>query len=364
MVKGGGFMLYVVILAGGRGERFWPKSTRRRPKQFQNILAGRTMIQETLARVHPDIPAERIYVVAGPDLKDIILEQLPQLNEANLIVEPEGRNTAPAIGLAAVWLDRIDPGGTMAVLTSDHVVGPRERFLRALDDAAEAAGECTVVTFGVEPDRPATEFGYIELGPRIETHGFDVFSVKRFREKPTRRQAGDFLERGNFLWNSGMFVFRIGAFLEAVSARMPVMYRGLMKVRDALGTPDETRVLVEEYARFERTSIDYGIMEKESDIACVKASFSWDDVGSWGSLTRHLPADERGNVVQGNAALIDSGRNVVVCDDGSVVSLVGISDAIVVKQGERVLVCRRSMDQNIKELLKHMSGVTSLEHFL
>jgi mannose-1-phosphate guanylyltransferase len=357
-------MLHIVILAGGKGERFWPKSTRTKPKQFQALLSERTMIQETFARIHPDVPAERIYVVAGPTLRDLILEQLPGLERENLIVEPEGRNTAPAIGLAAARIGRVDPGGTMAVLSSDHVVEPRGAFLATLHDAVEAARDATVVIFGIPPDRPATEFGYIEVDRRMERYDFEAFSVRRFREKPSQEQARSFLEDGGFLWNSGMFVFRIEALLGAMAAHMPGLHGGLMKIRDAVDTPDEAVILAEEYARFEKTSIDYGIMEKISDIICLKVTYAWDDVGSWGALTRHLPADERGNVRQGDTALIDSDRNVVVCDDGSLVSLVGISDTIVVKQGERVLVCRRDTDQSIKKLLQNMAERPALDRFL
>lgn len=357
--------MHVVIIAGGSGERFWPRSTRDRPKQFQPIISDRTMIQETFRRVYPDIPAERIHVVAGPRLKDLVLEQLPGLDEPNLIVEPEGRNTAPAIGLAATVIHRSRGDSIMAVLTSDHLIAPRERFLQALDRASMVARSGRIVVFGISPSRPASEYGYLEVGlENIPGYDFEVYPVVRFREKPSPDQAAEFVRRGDFLWNSGMFVFRTGVLLDAVAGHMPELHRGLTRIRDSLGTERERAVMAREFAGFPSISIDYGIMEKVGGLACLKPDFTWDDVGSWSALSRHLPGDADGNLVQGDAVLVDAADNVVVGDGESLIAAVGVRDLIVVKEGNRVLVCPRSQDQRVKDVLKRIDGNEAYRRFL
>ena len=348
-------MLYIVIIAGGKGERFWPRSVKDRPKQFQHIVTEKTMIQETFNRVYPDIEKERIFIAAGGHLKKVILEQLPEIREENLIIEPMGKNTAPAIGLASLIISRRDPDAHIAVLSADHVVHTREDFLHALQDASKAAESGYIVTFGISPSRPATEFGYIEVDRLLEeSFEHEVFTVKRFREKPSHEQAEEFIREGNFLWNSGMFIFNARSLLEDMSTYMPELHRGLMRIGDALHTDEEERVKAEEFEKFESVSIDYGVMEKSDRLACLKPKFFWDDVGSWGALQRHKVPDESGNIIQGNVAAVDSHDNIVIGDEGSIVAIIGMKDTICVKEGERVLICHKSADQKIKEALKEM----------
>ena len=348
-------MLYIVIIAGGKGERFWPRSVKARPKQFQRIVTEKTMIQETFNRVYPDIEKERIFIAAGGHLKDVILEQLPEISEENLIIEPMGKNTAPAIGLASLVISRRDPDARVAVLSADHVVHTREDFLHALQDASKVAERGYIVTFGISPSRPATEFGYIEVDRLLEeSFEHEVFTVKRFREKPSHEQAEEFIREGNFLWNSGMFIFDARSLLEDMSTYMPELHRGLMRIGDALHTDAEERVKEEEFEKFESVSIDYGVMEKSDRIACLKPKFFWDDVGSWGSLQRHKTPDENGNIIHGNVAAVDSYDNIVMGDEGSIVAIIGMKDTICVKEGERVLICHKSADQKIKQVLKEM----------
>ncbi len=344
--------MYVVIIAGGKGERFWPKSTLALPKQFHTIVAERTMIQETFYRVYPEIGPDRIFIVAPPHLREIILQQLPELVEENLVVEPAGKNTAPAIGLATVYIHKKDPDATIAVLSADHVLQPKTSFLKALENAGDVAGRGYVVTFGIQPVRPATEFGYIETGGALEgQYDFTVLLVKSFREKPDAETARDFARRGTFLWNSGMFIFRADVMLSAVERHMPGMYRGLMRIEKSIKTTGEQRVKEEEYDGFESISIDYGVMEKIENIACIRPEFEWDDVGSWGALGRHCDTDDAGNVVRGNAVLLEAESNIIAGDDDTLIALIGIKDVVVVKEKNRVLVCKRSMDQRIKEVL-------------
>jgi mannose-1-phosphate guanylyltransferase len=348
-------LLYTVIIAGGKGERFWPKSVRAMPKQFHSIVTGRTMIQETFHRVYPEIARDCIFISSGAHLTELIRSQLPELDENNLIVEPMGRNTAPAIGLAAAVLHRREQDAVVAVLSADHVIHPREAFLDALNDARKVAEGGFIVTFGIEPTRPATEFGYIELdcsmGERLD---HEVYTVKRFREKPSYGQAEEYVKAGSFLWNSGMFVFQASTLLGAMKIHMPSLYRGLMRIADNLGTEQEDRVKCEEFEGFESISIDYGIMEKFEHIACLKPGFAWDDVGSWSALERHRPADERGNILDGNVIAVDSRDSIVIGDGKSVISLIGMRDTIVVKEGERILICHKRADQKIKDALRIM----------
>jgi len=349
-------MLYAVIIAGGKGERFWPRSVRARPKQFQRIVTGRTMLQETFYRVYPEIPGERIFIGAGEQHRSIILEQLDEVDGGNLIVEPVGRNTAPAIGLASSLISSRDPEAVIAVLSADHVVKPRDAFLSALRDAEKAAEQGYIVTFGIEPDRPATEFGYIEVAELLKgDFGHEIFTVKRFREKPSLELAEEYRTAGTFLWNSGMFIFRADVLLGAMETHMPALYRGLMRIRTSLGTADEQQVIEEEFSGFESISIDYGVMERFDRIACLKPRFFWDDVGSWGALERHLKGDDRGIIRSGNVITVDSEKSIVLGDEESIIALVGMRDTIVVKEGGRILVCHKNADQRIKDVLKKIA---------
>ncbi len=358
-------MLYIVIIAGGKGERFWPKSVMQRPKQFHGIVTEKTMLQETFHRVYPEIERERIFVVAGEHLKAIIAEQLPEIHEHNLIVEPVGKNTAPAIGLAAAYIGVRDPGATVAVLSADHVVDPKDDFLTALYTASEVSSMGYIVTFGVKPSRPATEFGYIEVEEEIPGNfDHEVFTVKKFREKPSFEKAKKYVEQGTFLWNSGMFIFEVSLFFEALKRHMPILHKGLLNIQNSIGTQRETAVKREEFEKFESISIDYGVMEKFDRIASLKPKFDWDDVGSWSALERHLQKDGKGNIVQGNVVTIDSSENIIIGDTSSLISLIGIDDIIVVKEENRILLCKKSMDQKVKDLLKEISRDRSKWQFL
>jgi mannose-1-phosphate guanylyltransferase len=349
-------MLYAVIIAGGKGERFWPRSVRARPKQFQRIVTARTMLQETFYRVYPEIPGERIFIGAGEQHRNIILEQLEEVDGGNLIVEPVGRNTAPAIGLASCVISSRDSEAVIAVLSADHVVKPRGAFLSALSDAEKAAEQGYIVTFGIEPDRPATEFGYIEVAEPLKgDFGHEIFTVKRFREKPSLELAEEYRMAGTFLWNSGMFIFRADVLLGAMEKYMSALYRGLMRIRTSLGTAEEQRVIEEEFSGFESISIDYGVMERFDRIACLKPRFFWDDVGSWGALERHLKGDERGIIRSGNVVTVDSESSIVLGDEESIIALVGMQDTIVVKEGGRILVCHKNADQKIKDVLRKIA---------
>jgi mannose-1-phosphate guanylyltransferase len=347
---------YIVIIAGGKGERFWPRSTRAMPKQFHRIVTERTMIQETLHRVFPEIPRERIFIAVGAHLKETVLQQLPEIDETNLIIEPVGRNTAPAIGLAAAVIGSRDPEAVVAVLSADHVVETRQAFLEALHDGAQVADGGYIVTFGITPTRPATEFGYVEVGEKLSIDvNHDIFRVKQFREKPSLEQAREYAAAGTYLWNSGMFIFKAATLLDEMRMFMPDLYRGLLRIRDNLNSDNVEEVKASVFANLESISIDYGVMEKSERIACLEPRFTWDDVGSWGALDRHRKGDEQDNITEGNVVTVDSTNNIVLGDDSSLVSMVGMRDTIVVKAGERILICRKDADQRIKEAIKRIA---------
>ena len=346
-------MYKIVIMAGGKGERFWPKSVMKKPKQFHKIVTDNTMIQETFLRIHPEVNKENIFVVAGPGLGALILEQLPQIQKRNLIIEPEGKNTAPAIGLAAVYLLHQSPDAVMVVLTADHVIEPKREFLKAINTAVNVAEKGYLVTFGITPTRPATEYGYIEIGHMLNVDfGLDVHKVKMFREKPSYEKANKYIEEGTFLWNSGLFAFKASEILRAIEKHMNTLYSALMNIYHSLGTENEGNVKKHEFGKIKNVSIDYGIMEKADNIACVRPKFLWDDVGSWCAIARHRAANPEGNVVEGNAIFVDSRDNIVLGDTDSLISLIGISNSIVVKEGNKILISSRAKDQKVKDVLK------------
>lgn len=323
------------------------------------------MLQEAFQRVYPEIERERICVVAGEHLKEVILKQLEEIDERNLILEPQGRNTAAAIGLAGVVINKRDPQASMAVLTADHVVRPKSEFLKALFTADKVSQPGYLVTFGILPDRPATEFGYIEIDGKIEgSFALDVFGVRRFREKPTLDQAEEFVRKGTFLWNSGMFTFRVDALFDAMRTYMPNLYEGMQMIGESIGAAGERRVMREVFDRLESISIDYGIMEKARNIACVRPGFQWDDVGSWGALSRHREKDEEGNIVEGRVVAVDSEDNIVIGDAETLISLIGVRDTVVVKEQDRLLICHRDHDQKVKELLRKIALSEENERYL
>jgi len=349
-------LFYIVILAGGKGERFWPRSTKKMPKQFHNIVTDKTMLQETFYRVFPEIEKERIFLILKESLKGVVLDQLPILNEENIIIEPIGKNTAPAIGLAATVLHKRDKNATMVVLSSDHLINPKDEFIKTINTALKLTEEGFLVNFGIKPSRPATEYGYIETGEEIDVDfDLNVYRVKMFREKPSLEEAKEFLREGRFLWNSGMFAFKVDDILASIQRFMPNLYEGLLRIEKSMGTENEYIVKKDEYEKFENISIDYGIMEKAKNIVCIKPEFLWDDVGSWSSLYRHKKGDNNGNIIEGNVVSLNSKNNLVLGEDDSIISLIGVDNLIIVKNKDKILICNNSMDQKVKDILKKMS---------
>jgi len=348
-------MIVALIMAGGKGERFWPKSREKLPKQFLNLTGKGTLLQLTAKRINKLVDWERIYVIAGQDYVELIKEQLPEMPAENIIVEPEGRNTAPCIGLAALHIQRDYPDAVMAVLPSDHYIKDEETYCGMLAAAARLAGQGdNLVTLGIRPDRPETGYGYIQVGEKYDDfNGHPGHKVIRFVEKPDQETAEEYLAGGDYLWNSGMFIWKVSTIMKMFSRFMPELYRGLEKISQAWDTLRGQEVLVEEFGKLEKTSIDYGIMEKAESIFVFPGDFGWDDVGSWTALERVVGADKDGNVVKGEVITINT-KGCVIEGSDKVIATLGVEDLIIVDGGDVLLICPKKESQNVRQVIQRI----------
>jgi mannose-1-phosphate guanylyltransferase len=347
--------MYAVIMAGGRGVRFWPMSREKRPKHLLDIFGSRTLIQETIDRILPIIPSDRIFVVTSITHADELTRQLPEIPRENILVEPMGRNTAPCIGLAALTIMKKDPGAIMVVLPADHRIESEEKLRQILLTAADAARNGkTLVTIGIPPTGPVTGYGYLEQGPLKETiAGVSVYHVQSIREKPGAEQTKEFLSRGGFLWNSGMFVWKASAILEAIALWLPDIHQGLMDMDLSLGTPDECSIIEQVYGRMKSISIDYGVMEKADNVAVIPGDFGWSDVGSWDAIWEIASKDGQGNSSPNQARIIavDSYDNLIQVKD-KLIALVDVKDLIIVETDDELLICKRGASQDIRKVVE------------
>lgn len=347
--------LHAVIMAGGRGTRFWPLSTAKRPKQLLPIAGERTMIEETAARIRPLVPPERTWVVTGAEQADEVARQLAFLDRGRLLVEPVGRNTAPAIGLAAVHLLALDPEAVMAVLPADHAIGNPDVFRNALAASALAAAEHgRLITLGVTPSRPETGYGYIESGgAAAEIAELTFYEVAAFREKPDRATAERYILGGRHAWNAGIFVWRAATIREEIATHLPALARALDAPALVQGGAAAATALAAAYDQIEAISIDYGVLERSRRIWMLPVDCGWNDVGSWTALYDVRPRDGAGNVVAGDAVLTDT-RNAVVHAGGPLVALVGVEDLIVISTPGAVLVCARDKAQDVRKIVEEL----------
>src|SRR3972149_2793445 len=319
--------VFGVVMAGGVGSRFWPKSRERSPKQLLEILGSGTMIQNTIARIQPIVPHVNTFIVTNKLQHDAVLNQLPFVPRENILTEPVGRNTAPCIGLAASWIERIDPDAVMVVLPADHLIRNEPEFVRILNIAVQVAEKSDgLLTIGIKPSRPETGYGYIQFSDE-ETNNPNrsqgVYRVKTFAEKPIQETAERFLASGDFLWNSGMFVWRVKTILKEIELHLPDLYAELRSLQQA------------------------------GNVFVVKGDFGWNDVGSWDEVVRLNDSDEDGNTARGKVILRDSRNNYV--DAGSkVVATIGVDDLIVVVTDDAVLVCGKGKSQEVKEIVDYI----------
>ena len=347
-------MKYAVIMAGGIGTRFWPVSRKEHPKQFLDIFGDGTLIQNTIARLQGLIPPERCLVVTHERYVEKTKKQLPALPEENILAEPISRNTAPCITYAATVLAARDPEATMAVLPADHVIGNVEQYHKTLDVAFDAAQERNaLVTIGIEPTYPATGYGYIQYdGTDEDDRALRAHPVQTFAEKPDPSTAERFIDAGDFLWNSGMFIWRADTILAQIERNLPDAYDAFAPVRAAEGTAD-TEALTEAFRDSPHISIDYGVMEQADTVYVVPGTFDWNDVGDWRAVYDLSDKDELGNVIEGNVIMQDSSRCYVRASDRLVV-LVGIHDKVVVDTDDAVLVCDRENAQQVKQVVEYL----------
>jgi mannose-1-phosphate guanylyltransferase len=351
--------VYAVIMAGGGGTRFWPWSRETRPKQVLPILSPRTMIRETVDRIQPLVPPERILIVTSRSQARQLHREVPRIPPENLLLEPVGKNTAPCLGLAAVHVQRTDPDAVLIVLPADHYIGAPDQFLHTLQRAAEfASREEYLITLGITPTGPETGYGYIQKGPVLGRVGqTKVFRAKAFREKPTLQKAKAYLRRGDYLWNSGMFIWRVGVFWEALEKCLPRLHRDMQELKASLGKRRERKVLEKVYSRCPSISVDYGVMEKAPNVALIEARFGWSDVGSWAVLWNIWPRDPAGNVcIQGGKSKIltlDS-SGCVVRGEKSLIAVLGLKDTVVVEAGDALLVCPRDRSQDVRRILQEL----------
>ena len=340
-----------LIIAGGQGSRFWPVSRELYPKQLLKLGDKHTLIQQTVLRLDPMVSARETYVVTSSKLGLDIKTQLDELKKPglsdNIILEPQPRNTAPAIGLAALYLRRDDPGCVMAVLPSDHLIKEKLKFHAALRKAEALAAEGRLVVFGVTPTRPETGYGYVKLGKAL---GDDSREVERFVEKPDRPTAEGYVASGEYLWNSGMFVWKASVILDEMKASMPDLHAALMRIDAAIGTPDEAKVVEEEFARLTPESIDFGVMERSHNVAAVVAGFTWSDLGSWNSIEELIPPDEEGNVTVGKVVSLECKDTTIYAED-RLVAAVGLNGIVVVDTPDATLICRKDMAQKVKDVV-------------
>jgi mannose-1-phosphate guanylyltransferase len=350
--------VFCVIMAGGKGERFWPLSTSTTPKPYLNLIGDKTMIQMAVDRVRHLVPEERTFVVLGADQLEIAKKQLKQLSEEHFIVEPAGRDTGPCIGFTAMALRTLDPEALMVVMPADHYIPDEDAFVKTVFQAVECAksGE-HLVTVGIKPTRPETGYGYIHASEEMKAeHGLSYYRVNRFVEKPDAPKAVGYLADGRYFWNSGIFAWKAGTVLQGIERHMLPLYKGLVEIDEAILASEDEKIDTI-FKSFESISIDYGLMEKADNVVMVKASFGWDDVGTWGSLLRILEVDRNGNYTKGEPVCIDT-EDCVVYGDGIAVGTVGVSHLIVVASKEGVLVCDINRDQEARKIAKLLGSGT------
>lgn len=342
-----------LIMAGGRGERFWPKSRKSMPKQFLSLTDDkRTMLQLTVDRILPIVKMEDIFIATNRDYRKLVQEQLPELPPENILCEPMGKNTAPCIGLGAVHMAKRYGDANMIVLPSDHLITYTKIFLDTLESACKVANEGdNLVTIGITPDSPETGYGYIKF-QTDKTVG-SAFAVEQFVEKPDLETAKEYLASEPYLWNSGMFIWRVSTILENMKKFLPETYAGLCKIQGSIGEANEEQVLEREFSAFQSESIDYGVMEKAENIYILSGSFGWDDVGSWLAVGRIKRSNEFGNVIQGNAVTVET-KNTIIQGGEKLIAAVGLENIIIVDSEDAILICEQEHAGEIKKVLENL----------
>jgi len=344
--------MYIVIMAGGRGTRFWPLSKGSLPKQLLKLINNRTMLQLTVERVIPVAKPENIFIVTNIDHAKEVSRQLPFIPKKNILQEPIGKNTAACIGLSAIYINRIDPNGKMIVLPSDHYITDPVNLKKLLISIDQSLDEMDYLfTIGFKPTYPETGYGYIQTGEKIKKTGsHQIYKVKNFVEKPDLETAKKYFKNKAFLWNSGIFGWKVETILKEIKKFLPSLFRGLQEIDTSLGKPQAFKVIKKVYGSFENISIDYGVMEKSSKIAIIPAQIHWKDVGSWNSLEEFLKKDSMNNAIIGKNILVDTKDSIIFGTDQLIAAL-GVKDLIIVQAGGVVFVCHKKRSQEVKRII-------------
>jgi mannose-1-phosphate guanylyltransferase len=354
-------MLHAVVMAGGSGTRFWPESRQRRPKQLLPILGGQAMLAETVARVQPLIPVSRVWIVTNALQEAGVREACPSVPADQILVEPCARNTAACAAFAAASVFATDPDATLAVLPADHAIRPNQEFQRSLEAGAQVAQEPgTLVTFGIEPNHPATGYGYIRQGkPVCEEFGLQVYSVDAFTEKPSESRAQAFLEEGVYLWNAGIFVWRADSILDAFARHQLEIHTAIRAIVDSGNNPQErAATLAELYPDLPSLPVDIAILERDDQVRVLRAPYHWSDVGSWRALFDELEHDQDGNV-----AVLPNGGQLLAEDSNGVlaysrvpktIAILGMQDVVVVHTEDAVLVAPRARAEEVKRFVDRL----------
>ncbi|MFN8497542.1 MAG: mannose-1-phosphate guanylyltransferase [Anaerolineae bacterium] len=344
--------LYALIMAGGGGTRLWPRSRQGQPKQFLNIGTAHSLLREAFLRIKPIIPAERVLVITGQKWLEAVTAELPEIPLDNILGEPEGRGTAPAIGLAAEVIARRDPSAVLACLTADHLIRNQERFRDILLSAAGSAYAGRIILLGITPQEPNTGYGYIEADTGSVNGGMTL-RVKSFKEKPTPEVAEQFLAAGNYYWNGGMFVWSVATIRDAMGRFIPDTAARLSRIADAWGTRTQDYVLADAWPGIKNETIDYAIIEKADDVCVIPADIGWSDVGSWAAVFDVLPSDSWDNVIEGEYVGVDS-RNNLIYSPNKLVAVVGVEDMVIVDADDVLLILPRSRAQDVKKIVDEL----------
>ncbi len=355
---------YACILAGGRGERFWPMSTLQRPKQVLALSSEKPMLAEAVDRIADLVPPEQVLVITNAALVEACRSAIPQVPAENVIGEPCGRDTAAACALAGAIVAKRAPEAVLAMLTADHVMRDGDRFRTVLKAAFERAErESVIVTLGIKPDYPSTGFGYIECDEGETQDGVLFRSAKRFVEKPDRETAERYLETGRYLWNGGMFIWSVGTLQDALDRHVPALAQMARHLMPSVDTPDFARALQAAYAPLSRISIDYAVMEKAANIVTAESSFGWMDVGTWAALEKLHDKDAQGNTCLGLVEAFDSRDNIVVSKD-RLTALIGAENLVVVHAGDATLICPKDRTEDVKQLVQALAARGDCNAFL
>jgi mannose-1-phosphate guanylyltransferase len=359
-------MIYGVVMAGGKGERFWPLSRESQPKQMLKITSDKTMLQETIDRVVDFIPLPRIRIVTGEELRDSISGTIGYLTGDNFITEPFGRNTCMTIGLAAAHLSHEDPDAIMVVLSCDHNISPTEGLIELLEAGCHVASDqdC-LITIGISPTRAETGYGYIEQADLYDRYGrVSIYQITKFKEKPDRVTAQQYYYDRKHLWNSGMFIWSTTSILSAIRRYQPEMAELVDEYSATIGTDKEADARRHLYKSCERVSIDVAILEQADNVLVIKGDIMWDDVGSWRALERLRKLDRDNNVIQGDVLAVETYESTIYNDSDGIVATLGVSDLVIVRSGDIVMVTHRSRSDEMVKILNSMRARDGYERYL